>query len=166
MAEEHRIAAGERAVEGADIHPRRVLAGAGAIAATVVAVVLLVRGLLSLWDLPVHLGSGAPLDFRTDKPRLEPAPQTARAAYFAEMAQRLHSYGWVDRAAGTAHIPIETAMMLLAAREKAAREAAAVAPAGKTEADKPSDRKPADRNPADRKPAGRRPPRPKRSARR
>jgi hypothetical protein len=51
-------------------------------------------------------------------PRLQPAPQPERAAYFADKQQRLDSAGWVDRGAGIAHIPLEDAMRLAAARQK------------------------------------------------
>ena len=51
-------------------------------------------------------------------PRLQPAPQMDRAAYFAEKERRLGSVGWVDRGAGIAHIPLEDAMRLAAARAR------------------------------------------------
>jgi hypothetical protein len=51
-------------------------------------------------------------------PRLQPAPQPERAAYFADKQQRLDSAGWADRGAGIAHIPLEDAMRLAAARQK------------------------------------------------
>jgi hypothetical protein len=51
-------------------------------------------------------------------PRLQPAPQPERAAYFADKQQRLDSAGWVDRNAGIAHIPLEEAMRLAAARKQ------------------------------------------------
>jgi hypothetical protein len=51
-------------------------------------------------------------------PRLQPAPQPERAAYFAEKQQRLDGVGWVDRGAGIAHIPIGEAMRMEAARLK------------------------------------------------
>jgi hypothetical protein len=49
---------------------------------------------------------------------LQPAPQPERAAYFAEKQQRLDGVGWVDRGAGIAHIPIDQAMRMEAARVK------------------------------------------------
>jgi len=51
-------------------------------------------------------------------PRLQSAPQPERAAYFAEKQQRLDSAGWVDRGAGIAHIPLQEAMRLAAARHQ------------------------------------------------
>jgi len=53
-------------------------------------------------------------------PRLQPAPQQERAAYFAEKEGRLATWGWVDRGAGIAHVPLEEAMRRLAARAPAA----------------------------------------------
>lgn len=50
-------------------------------------------------------------------PRLQTAPVPERAAYFAEKERRLNSYGWIDAKAGIAHIPIEEAMRLQAARK-------------------------------------------------
>ena len=47
-------------------------------------------------------------------PRLQTAPQPERAAYFAAKEKRLANYGWVDRRAGIAHIPLEEAMRLMA----------------------------------------------------
>jgi hypothetical protein len=55
-------------------------------------------------------------------PRLQPAPQPERAAYFAEKARQTGSYGWVDREAGIARIPLDEAMRLLATRRTAGKE--------------------------------------------
>jgi len=38
------------------------------------------------------------------------------AAYRSQIDARLNSYGWIDQSAGVAHIPIEEAMKLVAAR--------------------------------------------------
>jgi len=61
----------------------------------------------------------APAGMAIAPPRLETAPQPDRAAYDAEKARLIGSYGWVDRKAGIAHIPVEEAMRLLAARHAA-----------------------------------------------
>lgn len=44
------------------------------------------------------------------EPRLQTAPQADLAAYLAKERKLLDSYGWVDRARGIVHIPIEEAM--------------------------------------------------------
>jgi hypothetical protein len=55
-------------------------------------------------------------------PVLQAQPQVDRAAYFRGKEERLHSYGWVDRKQGVAHIPVEQAMRMLAAQQAPAPE--------------------------------------------
>jgi hypothetical protein len=50
------------------------------------------------------------------QPQLETRPGITLEAVRATEERRLHSYGWVDRNAGVAHIPIERAMQLLLER--------------------------------------------------
>lgn len=109
---------GEEAVEKTDIHPQRVLLVAGIIVLTLVLVAAAVWGLLVLWRAP-GAGPNQPRNFQPQAPRLEAAPQDERAAYVAEKEKRLHAYGWVDRQAGIAHVPIEVAMDMMANRKKA-----------------------------------------------
>lgn len=66
--------------------------------------------------------NGAAVRAAIPAPRLESAPQPERAAYFARKQQRLDTYGWVDRKAGIAHIPLDDAMALMAAQRPAGRE--------------------------------------------
>ena len=49
-------------------------------------------------------------------PRLEVDPQSDRRGLQAKAQARIDSYGWVNRDAGTARIPIEQAMALVAMR--------------------------------------------------
>lgn len=107
---------GEGQVEKSDIHPQRVVVVAGIILVTLAMVAAVTWGLLRLWQVPVGAGPNGPKDFRNVGPGLQSAPQDERAAYFAEKDRLLHGYAWVDRQAGTARIPIEVAMALLAAR--------------------------------------------------
>jgi hypothetical protein len=97
------------------IHVRAIRRGALAI---VGGIVFAVGG---SWWLLRHLGPAVntALPAATiPAPRLQPAPQIDRAAYFAEKERRLGSVGWVDRGAGIAHIPLEDAMRLAAARAR------------------------------------------------
>jgi hypothetical protein len=57
-----------------------------------------------------------PHAFKAPAPLLQTAPQIERAAYFAEKEGLAGSYGWIDRQAGIARIPVDTAMAVLAAR--------------------------------------------------
>lgn len=68
-----------------------------------------------------------PRRFGAPAPLLQTAPQVERANYFAEKARLTGSYGWVDRQAGIARIPVDEAMRLLAARAATNKPAA---PAG------------------------------------
>jgi hypothetical protein len=74
-----------------------------------------------------------PQPFQGTTPLLQPAPQPDRAAYFAEKHRLLDSYGWVDRQAGIARIPLDEAMKLVAARGMTvSRPAPAAATPGRT----------------------------------
>ncbi|HTH43687.1 MAG TPA: hypothetical protein VL528_01275 [Oxalicibacterium sp.] len=57
------------------------------------------------------------LDFKTEGPLLDSAPQPGRAAYEKEKQRLLDSWQWIDRDAGIARIPIEQAMALLAQQQ-------------------------------------------------
>lgn len=59
--------------------------------------------------------------FAAPAPLLQSAPQPERAAYFADKEQRIGSYGWVDRKAGIARIPVEQAMQLMAGQGRTGR---------------------------------------------
>jgi hypothetical protein len=52
-------------------------------------------------------------------PQLLAAPQPDKARYFAEKERAISGYGWVDRQAGIARIPVGEAMQLMAARAQA-----------------------------------------------
>ncbi len=54
--------------------------------------------------------------FAAPPPRLQVFPKVDLAQYEAAEEAKLASYGWVDRAAGIAHVPITRAMELLAER--------------------------------------------------
>jgi hypothetical protein len=61
--------------------------------------------------------------FRARAPLLQAAPQVERSQYFAEKARMTGSYGWVDRQAGIARIPVEEAMRVMASQAKRGKEA-------------------------------------------
>ena len=88
------------------------VAMASAVAAAIVVVLLLLQhrhvpvGGVAI-DKPAPLAPGLPM--------LQTAPQPDLAAYKSEKLHALHDLGWVDAASGVAHVPIETAMAMLAA---------------------------------------------------
>jgi hypothetical protein len=73
--------------------------------------------------------------------RLQSQPFVDLQALRAHENLILHSYGWVDPAAGTVHIPIEDAMRLYLARQEASA-ARAVPPPGDGDARVPTDSAP------------------------
>jgi hypothetical protein len=81
----------------------------GGIACALLAAALMLRATGPAANTP-------PQPFQAPAPQLQPAPQPDRAAYFADKRRLLDSYGWVDRQAGIARIPLDEAMKLLAAR--------------------------------------------------
>ena len=50
------------------------------------------------------------------EPRLQQFPRNELYEFRMKEEQQLHSYGWVDKNAGTVHIPIEDAMRLMLER--------------------------------------------------
>ena len=97
--------------EASDVSERFVWGAFALLLSTLSAMVLLV-----LWIFPNSL-----LD-RTIRPplptypapRLQPSPRADMQAFYAQEMQRLNSTGWVDRAHGIAHIPVQQAMQQIA----------------------------------------------------
>ena len=113
--------------KGGDLDLRGLRRGAyvivGGIVCAFVAAGLMLRESGPAANAPPHAFDG-------NAPLLQPAPQPDRVAYLAEKRRLLASYGWVDRQAGIARIPLDAAMALLAARGGAAQPARGqVAPA-------------------------------------
>lgn len=112
---------GQRATER-QFEPNEVAAGkvglaiAGLIALVVVSAAM-VAGLL--WILPQQKPHPPATDLQArveipPPPRLQIAPAQERQTEQAQNKALLEAYGWSDRAAGLAHIPIERAMQILA----------------------------------------------------
>jgi hypothetical protein len=92
------------------------------------------------------LQSLAPPKFADDPgpfpaPRLQAEPPADFAKVKADELSRLNGYGWVDRAAGIAHIPIDRAIQILAASGLPAPQPATV-PAEPSRPDAAKERKP------------------------
>lgn len=112
--------------EQKEVDARGVLWGAAAIAIGVILAVIAGYLLWRMWGAP----SGAKPDSGPNTgdvptiaaPVLQVAPQPERAQYFADKEKQLHSWGWVDQRAGTAHIPIEEAMRMMAAQQSGKRQ--------------------------------------------
>jgi hypothetical protein len=97
----------------------------------VIVVVAAAAALTSRWDEDPPGGVSAPPRAWIKGPLLETSPQADLARYLQEKNRLLHEYGWVDRQAGIARIPLDQAMQAMA--EQAATGAARVPqPAGTT----------------------------------
>ena len=94
-----------------EIRTGRVGLAAAAIALTVIGAVAVVMAWMRSHPLPPPRPMPA-----VPGPVLQGAPQADLRAAQAEQRRRLHGLGWVDAERGIAHIPIEAAMALQAAR--------------------------------------------------
>lgn len=95
------------------------------LAVSLLVIAALMYPLLRFWLAP-QLTAG--LQSPPPAPRLQATPAVDLAAERAQQHQRLHAYGWVDRDAGIAHIPIERAMAVLAVKDAAARQSHGATP--------------------------------------
>jgi hypothetical protein len=109
MAETH-----EAYPERRDVDGRALVYFAGGLVAFLVAVAVLLRLVFGYVPASPPFGAGLVAPGRT-APALLTDPHAERRAYEAEKDSELNSFGWVDRQAGIAHIPIAEAMKLLAA---------------------------------------------------
>jgi len=98
---------------GGDLDLRGLRRGAcvivGGIVCALGAAALTLRAQAPAANTPPHAFAGK-------APLLQPAPQLDRAAYFEEKRRMTGTYGWVDRQAGIARIPLDEAMKLMAAQ--------------------------------------------------
>lgn len=100
------------------IDVRAVVTAIAALAATIVAVWLIVYGLAALWNTRLT-GPNAAMNVKIPSPRLESAPQDQTTLYLAEKERVLQRNEWIDREKGIARISIEEAMNVLAASRRA-----------------------------------------------
>jgi len=93
--------------EPTDVSEHVIWVGAPVLIAIVIIMTLLVLSLFPgrTVDRTMHL----PLP-HYPSPELQISPRDDMAAFRAQELQRLHSTGWVDKAHGIAHIPIQDAM--------------------------------------------------------
>ena len=109
----------DRGYEPSDVRIGAVLGIAALLAAAVALSALLLGVLLGLFEASQPPPAGSPLE-RTElvppAPRLEARPQEELKQVRARESQLLQGYGWIDRDAAIARIPIERAMAILAER--------------------------------------------------
>lgn len=105
--------------ETRDVPPARVLAVGVGVAVAVGLIALLLLGLSQMLRVVVEEprpGPLAPVERQVPAPRLQADPALELEEMQARDRLVLESYGWIDREAGIARIPIDRAMTLLVER--------------------------------------------------
>ena len=103
--------------ETSDLSPRAIVAALAGILVLIGAVALSVLWLLHAIERRVAPRSLAPFPVESvSGPPLEVDPAAERVLIEARGRARIASYGWVDRSAGIARVPVERAMAILAER--------------------------------------------------
>ncbi|MDY0884423.1 hypothetical protein ACFPL7_00435 [Dongia soli] len=110
------------AFERRDVAPQHVVYAVLGLFAIIIVAGLVVAGLLGLFDrkLGQERSDHPPTVLEKEpqvppQPRLQVTPAQDRASLDAEAEGKLQGYGWMDRNAGRAHIPIDRAIDLLVA---------------------------------------------------
>jgi hypothetical protein len=118
----------EVAHEESDINVRAILWFVGILVATTLTIHLTMYGLfvgLDRFDArndPPASPLMAPAGQLPPEPRLQTTPWEDLKKFRADEDLHLHSYGWVDKTAGVAHLPIDKAKALLLQRGLPTRE--------------------------------------------
>jgi hypothetical protein len=117
--------AGEKKYETQDLGARAVRLFAAGLAVLAVFTLLAMAGVLRLFSRgDIEMAVKAPRPGEPPaaaEPRLQISPARDLQEMRALEDEQLHGYGWVDRQAGIAAIPIERAMELIAQRGLAVR---------------------------------------------
>lgn len=110
------------AFERRDVAPRHVVYAVLGLFAIIAIAGLVVAGLMGLFsrELGQERRERPPTALEAARqvppsPRLQVKPVEDRASLDAEARRKLQGYGWADRKAGRAHIPIDRAIDLLVA---------------------------------------------------
>jgi hypothetical protein len=93
--------------ETSDVGPAFIWIGVPLVLVTVLVMALLV---LWLYSKTSNDQGSVPVLPQFPNPQLQPSPRESMARFYAEEMQQLNGTGWIDKAKGTVHIPIGTAM--------------------------------------------------------
>jgi hypothetical protein len=104
-----------------DARARPLIWGGVATFVLLIASFLIIAGLLFLFGSnPRQTGNTLPENFQprlpTSGPILQQDGDLEGDVYIAQETEKLETYGWINRRAGTVHIPIERAMELTVER--------------------------------------------------
>ena len=107
------------AQRGSDINVRRVLGTAAGVVAAIIVALAVARAVLAAFGAGIHDPTRAPRE-SPPAPSEQVRPIADYRRYREAEEAKLTAYGWVDRKAGIAQIPVERAMSLLAGDEPTA----------------------------------------------
>jgi hypothetical protein len=93
--------------ETSDVGPAFIWIGVPLVLVTVLVLALLV---LWLYSKTLNDQGSVPVLPQFPNPQLQPSSRESMARFYAEELQQLNGTGWIDKAKGTVHIPIGTAM--------------------------------------------------------
>ncbi len=121
MHDENKHEGAEPGYETRDVPPSLVFWSLTVLGVFTVIATILVLGMFMLLRERTDMVSPQPSPFADERvlppaPRLQALPPLDLAKYNAEMNEKLNSYGWVNKAAGTAHIPVDVALDIIAER--------------------------------------------------
>jgi hypothetical protein len=101
--------------ETRDVDARRIALFGGGLAGFILLALLLLALIYGIPPHPLPFGFATGL-FERNVPVLQADPHADLQAYRVEKQRLLHGFGWVDRGAGIARIPIDEAMKIIAER--------------------------------------------------
>jgi hypothetical protein len=100
-----------------DAHAGKLAAVAVALAGLLAAAVLAAYGMMRMYGAPSYPRTA----IEAPPIKITSAPQARLQEYLKRQRETLSSLGWTDRQAGIAHIPIDRAIEILAARSGSSR---------------------------------------------
>jgi hypothetical protein len=123
---EHGLTNPEVTYEKRDVNTRTILIFVAVLFAVLVVTFVSMRGLFGYFSATQNLGPGAsPFDNSRalpPTPRLQVDPAVDLEQVRGAQEEMLNSYGWVDKANGTVHVPIDRAMDMLMERKLPVRQ--------------------------------------------
>jgi hypothetical protein len=112
--------------EKRDVNTRTILIFVSVLFVVLAITLISMRGLFGYFSTTQNLGPGAsPFDNSRalpPTPRLQVNPSADLDQVRGAQEEMLNSYGWVDKASGTVHVPIDRAMDLLIERKLPVRQ--------------------------------------------
>ncbi len=114
---------GGKGYETRDANPGMLFAVGGGLIVLILVSMFAVLGVLKLFEEYKPTSGEPPPPATAEKnivppePRLQVNPQADYARMYTAQDSLLRSYGWVDQRLGIAHIPIDTAIAIVASRD-------------------------------------------------